>query len=234
MGDRNNKTKELIRDIVEWDTKNWWRAIEFWGINEEKSLKGKKVLDIGGRNGGLSLYWALRGADVICSDLNESGFEQAKKLQKKYGVEKRVSYERIDATKIPYKGEFDIICFKSVLGGVGYNDNYDNQKQMMKSIYTALTDSGKLYFCENLYASPLHHYLRKRYMKWGDQWRYIHLKEIPDLTEEFRKVESSTFGFCGVFGRRPFLADLMGTVDIWFDRWIKDENRYIVSCICSK
>ena len=98
MGDRNNKTKELIRDIVEWDTKNWWRAIEFWGINEEKSLKGKKVLDIGGRNGGLSLYWALRGADVICSDLNESGFEQAKKLQKKYGVEKRVSYERIDAT----------------------------------------------------------------------------------------------------------------------------------------
>ena len=71
-------------------------------------------------------------------------------------------------------------------------------------------------------------------MKWGDQWRYIHLEEIPDLTEEFRKVESSTFGFCGVFGRKPFLADLMGTVDIWFDRWIKDENRYIVSCICSK
>lgn len=30
-----NVTKELIRDVVEWDIKNWWRAIEFW---EEKQL----------------------------------------------------------------------------------------------------------------------------------------------------------------------------------------------------
>lgn len=234
MAGRNDKKKEFIRDIVEWDTKNWWRAIEFWESKEKEQINGKKVLDIGGRNGGLSLYWALKGADVICSDINEDGFEKAKKLHQKYGVEKKINYEVIDATKIPYKNEFDIICFKSVLGGVGYNNNYEKQRQMMKSIYRALADGGKLYFCENLSASPLHHYMRKRYTKWGNQWRYIHLKEIPELTEEFTKVESMTFGFWGVFGRKIYLAELMGTVDIWFERWIREENRYIVSCVCSK
>lgn len=141
-----NIEKEFIRDVVEWDIKNWWRAIQFWEDRIERRLEGKKVLDIGGRSGGLSLYWAMKGANVICSDINNDGFEKARILHQKYGVEKKISYEVIDATEIPYKNEFDIICFKSVLGGVGYNNNYEKQKQMMKNIYMALVDGGNLFF----------------------------------------------------------------------------------------
>ena len=53
-------TQELKRDIIEWDIVNWWRFIEF--IDQSGiGFEGKKILDIGGRNGGLSLYCALRG-----------------------------------------------------------------------------------------------------------------------------------------------------------------------------
>ena len=70
-----NKPEELIIDIVEWDIRNWWRAIEYWEETHQfDDVKGKGVLDIGGRGGGLSLYWALKGAAVICSDVNENGF----------------------------------------------------------------------------------------------------------------------------------------------------------------
>lgn len=229
-----SRKKELIRDIVEWDVKNWWRAIEFWESKEADSFQGKKVLDIGGRSGGLSLYWALKGADVICSDISEDGFEKAKRLHEKYGVENHIRYEVIDATQIPYENEFDVICFKSVLGGVGYDDNYDRQKQMMRNIYAALKDEGRLYFCENLIASPIHQTARKRYVGWGKRWRYLKLQEICELTEDFSEVNKKTIGFFGVFGRKRWLSETLGEIDGCFDRYIKGEWRYIVTCVCNK
>lgn len=232
------KTKEqesLIRDIVEWDVKNWWRAIAYWETSRQfDDVKGKKVLDIGGRGGGLSLYWALKGAEVICSDVNEDGFEKARLLHKQYGVEEKIKYEKIDATEIPYQNVFDIICFKSVLGGVGYDDNYERQKKMMQSIYSALNENGKLCFCENLTASSLHQFARKRFTGWGGRWRYLTIAEIEELTKEFRAKKYKTFGFWGVFGRAGWMSRVLGSVDEVFDKYVKEGNRYIVSCVCMK
>ena len=69
-GDKMNKIPE---EVIEWDVKNWSRAIEFWEKDIPENLEGMKVLDIGGRNGGLSLFWALKGADVVCSDVAVMG-----------------------------------------------------------------------------------------------------------------------------------------------------------------
>lgn len=51
-------TQELKRDVIEWDIVNWWKFIEF--IDQSGiGFEGKKILDIGGRNGGLSLYFLV-------------------------------------------------------------------------------------------------------------------------------------------------------------------------------
>ena len=122
--------KEFMGDVIEWDITNWWRAVSFWdNVYPMDDLSGKKVLDIGGWNGGLSLYFALKGADVICSDVNENGFDRARILHKKYHVQKRISYECIDATKIPYKSYFDNVCFKSVCGGWGRMNVMTNSRK---------------------------------------------------------------------------------------------------------
>ena len=107
----------IPKEVTEWDIKNWSRAIEFWEKDMPENLEGKKVLDIGGRNGGLSLYFALKGADVVCSDVSSDGFKKAKKLHKRYGVSKRIRYEIIDVLKMSFQEEFDIVTFKSVWGG---------------------------------------------------------------------------------------------------------------------
>lgn len=228
-------SEEVVRDIVEWDVGNWWRAIEYWEKTRQfDDVTGKKALDLGGRAGGLSLYWALKGADVICSDVNEDGFEKARTLHSKYGVGNKIKYEKIDATKIPYQNTFDIICFKSVLGGVGYGDNYGRQREMMGSIYLALKEKGRLCFCENLAASSLHQAARRRFTSWGEQWRYVQLSEIGDLTREFAATEFQAFGFWGVFGRKKWLSRALGAFDRIADRYARPENRYIVSCVCSK
>lgn len=235
MKRKADKPEELIKDIVEWDVKNWWRAIEYWEETKQfDDMKGKKVLDIGGRGGGLSLYWALKGAEVICSDVSGDSFENAKLLHQKYGVENKIKYEVIDATKIPYQNVFDMICFKSVLGGVGYDDNFDRQKQAMESIYAALNENGTLCFCENLIASPVHQFARKKFTGWGSRWRYLTTDEIKELTKEFQTIKFRTFGFWRVFGRTKWLSNVLGTLDGYIDRSIKEENRYIISCVCSK
>ncbi len=232
---KEDKQNEFIQDIVEWDVKNWWRAIEYWGkICRFDNMEGKKILDIDGRAGGLSLYWALKGAEVICSDVNEDGFEKAKLLHKKYGVENRVKYRVIDAIDIPYQNSFDVICFKSVLGGVGYDDNYERQKKMMKSIYRALNEKGRLCFCENLTASLLHQFARKKFTDWGGRWRYVTIDEIKELTSPFSSMEFQTMGFWGVFGRTKKLSGMLGMLDGFVDRYVKEKNRYIVSCVCCK
>ncbi len=230
-----DKSEKLINDIVEWDVKNWWRAIEYWEETcQFDDMKGKKVLDIGGRGGGLSLYWALKGAEVICSDVSGDSFEAAQLLHERYGVGNKIKYEVIDATKIPYQNVFDIICFKSVLGGIGYDDNFDRQKQALENIYAALNENGKLCFCENLIASPIHQYARKKFTGWGSRWRYLTTAEIKELTKEFQTIQFRTFGFWGVFGRTKWLSNILGALDRYTDRLVNEEHRYIISCVCNK
>ena len=35
-----------------------------------------------------------------------------------------IIYQDIDATNIPYENYFDIIVFKSIIGGIGRNNNF--------------------------------------------------------------------------------------------------------------
>ena len=91
--------EELRKDIIEWDTVNWGTFIDFidsLGLD----FRQKDILDIGARDGGLSLYFALKGGNICCSDLNGPS-ERARELHKRYEVETRVRYEVIDATNIP-------------------------------------------------------------------------------------------------------------------------------------
>jgi SAM-dependent methyltransferase len=142
--------------------------LEYWhkNINRNGILN---CLALGEHNGGLSLWLALMGKQVICSDL-ENAEKQAMALHERYNVTDKVRYENIDATNIPYKDKFDIVIFKSMLGGIGKNNNMELQQKVICEIHKALKPGGKLLFAENLRASPLHEFLRKRFISWGRRW----------------------------------------------------------------
>ncbi|MFI5150376.1 MAG: methyltransferase domain-containing protein [Bacteroidia bacterium] len=121
-------TKELLADIIDWDIVNWSAALEFWEANTDLQNNTYQCIELGGNKGGLSLWLALKGNTVICSDLSSSEIT-AKKIHDKYQTGERIRYEAIDATQIPYPSLFDIIAFKSVLGGIsrGGNDSLKRQ-----------------------------------------------------------------------------------------------------------
>lgn len=204
-------TKNHIRDIIQWDVKSWSVALNYW----EKVVDWPNVqnaLELGGREGGLSLWLAGHGVKTICSDLSEVE-KKAFPLHRKYGVDQYITYQDIDATNIPYENYFDIIVFKSILGGIGRGNSHEKQKKSFQQIYKALKPGGKLLFAENLVASPVHQHLRKRYIKWAGYWRYVTLEEMKDFLQEFSDYELKQTGVMAAFGRSESQRYLLAGVD---------------------
>lgn len=218
----------LARDVVEWDVENWSRAPAYWERAVALPAPPATCLELGARRGGLSLWLALKGYDVVCSDL-ENNETVARPLHERYGVTDRISYAAIDATQIPYENHFDIIAFKSMLGGVAFDGDIERQRRAMRSIYRALKPGGILLFAENLRGSRLHRMLRSRFVRWNAVWRYVALEEMHEFLQPFARVQYETTGVLGLCGRTPKMYTLLGRLDgAVLDRVVPEAGRYIM------
>jgi SAM-dependent methyltransferase len=173
--------------------------LRYWE-RELRQSESLRCLEVGASGGGLSVWLAAHGHSVVCSDFHHSPAD-AQALAARYGVGERIRYEDIDATAIPYESAFDIIAFKSVLGGIGRDDAIERQRAAIASMYRALRPGGRLFFAENLAASPLHALLRRAYIRWGSRWRYVTIDEMREFLQPFARVRFATAGFFGTLGR---------------------------------
>lgn len=197
--------------IFQWDVRNWSKAIECWEQSIREQQKGL-ALELGGREGGLSLWLASKGFQVICSDLSGAK-ETAQPFHQKMGITSQINYADLDAANIPFENHFDVIIFKSIIGGIGRNDNKEIQREVFTQIHKALKPGGKLLFAENLTASPLHRFFRKRFTKWSAYWRYLTLDEVNEFLAPFTNYEIHTTGFAGTFGRNEKQKNILAAVD---------------------
>ena len=226
-------TKELTKDIIQWDVKSWSKALSYWDSKVEWN-KIQHSLELGGREGGLSLWLALKGKSVVCSDLKDVQ-KTAEQLHKRHQVSTWITYQDIDATNIPYEEYFDLIVFKSIIGGIGRNDNYKNQHKVFKEIYKALKPGGKLLFAENLAASAVHRRLRKRFVQWGSSWRYVSLDEMKEFLSDFSYHDIKTTGLLGTFGRTERQRNVLSAVDdLVLNKICPDRWKYICYGIAEK
>src|ERR1043165_4321410 len=92
--------RPLTSDIIEWDVSNWSVALDYWRQATSLELSNSQALELGARNGGLSLWLAANGCHVTCSDLH-GPTPQARKLHRRYDVSHLITYEPIDAVNIP-------------------------------------------------------------------------------------------------------------------------------------
>lgn len=214
------------KDIIEWDTINWGKFLSFIDANKIDFTE-KQVLEIGANNGGISLFCAYRGGKVVCSDLN-GPTDKAKALHQKYKLDNLITYEAIDALNIPtrYNSFFDIIIFKSVLGGIGRNNNIENQRLCVDNLHRCLKKGGIIVFAENMKSTMLHMFLREKIKKMT--WHYETENEILTLFSNLHLINKQYVGFLGCFGRNERQRELFGKIDsILFDKLIPEKYRYI-------
>jgi SAM-dependent methyltransferase len=225
--------KQLRKDIIDWDVVNWSKALEFWESKAfQINIPSLACLELGAQKGGLSLWLALKGHQVICSDL-ESPEKKAITLHRKYNIENRITYQAINASEIGIRDKLDVIVLKSVLGGVSRNNQQHLKQQTIDSIYNALKPGGILLFAENLKSTHLHQFLRNKYTNLGC-WNYLEYDEIPKLFTKFEKLEVKTTGFFGTFGRTEFQRNILGNIDSILNYFIPKHKKYIVFGVATK
>lgn len=223
--------QNLINDIIEWDIKNWSKALDFWDKKIDIKDKNLHCLELGGRRGGLSLWLGINKNQVICSDLDNPE-NIASVLHKKYQLD-NIKYEAINATNIKYENTFDIVIFKSILGGISRNDN-KLKKQIISQIYKSLKPNGKLLFAENLEASFFHKLARNLFIKWSKEWNYLKYEETKELFSDFKKVEFITVGFFATFGRSEKQRAFLAKIDDFIDSFIPENKKYILIAYLEK
>lgn len=220
--------QKLINDIFDWDTENWSKAIPFWEHHLQKSDSlSVKCLELGSNKGGLSLWLALNGKEVVCSDYENPSI-LASPLHEKYKVSDKVKYESIDALNIPYQNKFDCIVFKSILGGISRNGNDALKKKVIEEIYKAMKPGAMFLFAENLQGSFVHRFFRKTFVNWGRDWNYLSMAELPDLLSEFSEFHYIRIGFFGLLGRSENQRRWLGKLDAVLAPMIPKSCRYIV------
>ena len=221
-------------EFVEWDVCNWGKALDYWEQNTSLCINQTKALEIGGRDGGLSLWLAQKNADVICSD-RKGPTAKAKELHTRYGYDTKIQHMTLSALDIPFEEHFDIIFFKSVLGAIGLHDNRENQAKSVIEMHKALKPGGELWFAENLEGSPIHRFTREKFIPWASEWNYVNVKEMLNLLAVFSEVHYTTVGFLGAFGFNEFLRTLLGNIDTYSSDVLAPESwRYIIIGIAKK
>jgi ubiquinone/menaquinone biosynthesis C-methylase UbiE len=206
---QNKLSKKELKEIVQWDVKNWSKVLPFWELNS-KFKSDSKVLALGEREGGLSLYFAKKGYQVICSDYNPLP-DTTKDMHEQYGLSQLISYKQIDMRQIDLPdASQDIVVFKSVIGALG---NKEDQKIALNEIYRVLKKGGVFLFAENLEGSFIHQYLRKKFVNWGERWCYVNDSEMKEWTQVFSDYKTKSVGVTALFGRSESQRNLLSKFD---------------------
>jgi SAM-dependent methyltransferase len=129
----------------------------------------------------------MKGARVVCSDMDGPSI-QARQVHQIAGVSDRIQYQAIDATRIPYADQFDVVTCKSVLGAIGIRRGPHAQAKAVSEIRRALCPGGELFFAENLAGSPFHHRVPRPGHNWGDGSGFVTVQAMLDFVAPFAQV----------------------------------------------
>ena len=227
-------TRKLRRDICQWDVGNWSRALDFWNRELPGSWDGLSALELGAGRGGLSLYLALRGCRVTCTDM-KSPEENARPHHAKHDCASRITYTAADATAIPVSdAAFDFVAFKSLLGTVGRREGKAGQQKLFDEIRRVLKPGGVLLFAENLKGASFHSFCRRKFVPWGGDWRYVTIAEIGEFLHDYSNIRHRAFGVLALFGRTEWQRAILHYADRFLSPLVPVRSRYLVYGVAKK
>jgi SAM-dependent methyltransferase len=227
-------SSRLLKDIIEWDVQTWSRCLELWKPIVHSMDPGvSRVLTVGERNGGLSLWFALEGFRVTCSDFR-GPTRQARSLHERHGVASSITYADVNIFSSPYPDScFDIVAAKSVIGGLRLvrkdpaTRTLGNLSLAVAEIHRILKPGGYFLGAENLVGSWLHQRVRSWIQHSNIQWRHLNCAEIDLLFCKFEAVEQMPYGFLGSRFTRFGIDRLTAILDSCVCRFLPRHWKYV-------
>jgi len=222
-----------MADILGWDVRTWSRAVEAWQAPLRRAAlrhpdRPLQTLELGAGPGGPSLWLAAQGHQVTCTNYDNTEL-LARPLHERYGVTDRIEYRDLDVlSAAPEADRYDVIVFKSVLGGLG-GDDASRAATAMAWIFASLRPGGTLLFAENIRGTWGHRLARSvAYRVRGASWRFLPLRELRAHLAPFESVELTASGFLAVLGTTESARDRLARADeALFDRIVPASWHYM-------
>jgi len=223
-------SQKIIKDSIGWDIVNWSKSYKLMNqFIDISKLSNALELGVGHVGGGYSLYLASsNNINVVCSDFKEID-DNVKSIHKKHNVHQNITYSKINALDIPYENFFDIVVFKSILGGIARNDS-DLLVKVSDQVSKSLKKNGLLFFSENIRSTSIHMFARNNFSNGmgNNGWRYLSIDEITNaLNKNFNCLSYDTKGFLGCFGMNEVQRKILGNIDsLIFDKILPKNYLY--------
>jgi SAM-dependent methyltransferase len=196
-----------LDEVLHWDVDNWRGCLEFW----EPWLRGfdcksTRVLVIGDNRGGLSLWFAWKGFQVICTDY-EMPDARAAALLRQWNLSNHVTFAQADIFALEFPtASIDIVACKSVVGGLkkehrrASTRTLENQKMAVNEVWRVLRPGGVFLGAENMTGTRLHQLIRWIRHRGYLGWRYLSLQEMTWLFDKYGSFEQKAYGILGAYG----------------------------------
>ena len=186
-------------DILKWDVRTWSPVLDLWRGALGSPDRPLECLELGAGPGGPSLWLAAQGHNVVCSNFSSSR-ELATPLHSRYPEITSIQYQDVDMTDIPWESHFDVIVFRSVLGGVR-PIGVESQQIAIEQIRRALKPGGVLLFAENTRATVFHRIARRlAHRRRTGPWSYPTNRDFAGYFERFASFQLRHTGVLAMFG----------------------------------
>lgn len=231
-------TPQQLDDIIEWDVPNWSQAIKFWEPVVNELQPDAKILAIGERNGGLSLWLTLRGFQVVCTD-RILPLTEAINLHQKYSVQGKITYRELDIVNASETEQYDLVILKSVFGGLKkeYHNTASRTAEArhlaIHNIYNLLKPGGYLLTADNMRGSWLMLLFRRIAGK-NKGWHYFTHSEFRGLFKSFSFVSQHSFGLFPTLFSSKSLNRLIFSFNKFFSGILPASFSYITFTIARK
>ena len=151
-------------------------------------LKRKKVLDLGCGFSEATVWFALKGAQVVALDISSGMLSCVENLAKRYGVKKQITAIKAVAEKIPLDDEsVDLVFGGNIL-------HHTDISAVSKEVRRVLRPNGKAFFIEPLAYNPLVNIYRRMAKDVRTKMeKPFTFKDIDLLGDRFGKVSHKEF-----------------------------------------
>ncbi|PYT35111.1 MAG: SAM-dependent methyltransferase [Acidobacteria bacterium] len=174
-------------------------------------LTGKRVLDVGAGLGESSVYFALQGASVTCTDLSPSMVDIASRLAKRHGVTLTAVVSPGETLHVP-SNEFDIVYVANTIHHV------TNKPALFSQLRRVLKPGGIFVSVDPLAYNPVIQVYRRMATK-------VRTEDEAPLT--FADVDLASRYFEGVAHREFWIASLVLFLKYFLiDRVHPNQDRY--------
>lgn len=123
-------------------------------IRQMGDLTGKRVLDIGAGLGESSVYFALKGAEVVTSDISPAMVEKALDLGKAHGVQIQGVVSAAESLNVP-DNHFDFVYVANTIHHV------TDKRVLFEQMRKALKPGGRFFSWDPLAYNPVINVYRK-------------------------------------------------------------------------